>query len=104
MFGPVLAIIPARDETAAIALADDSPFGLAGAVFTHDPDRAYAVARRIRTGTMSHNGLKLDFSIAFGGFKQSGVGREGGVEGLMPYLETKTVLLADRPSHLGTRA
>ena len=53
---------------------------------------------------MSHNGLKLDFSIAFGGFKQSGVGREGGVEGLMPYLETKTVLLADRPSHLGTRA
>lgn len=104
VFGPVLAIIPARDETAAIALADDSPFGLAGAVFTHDPDRAYAVARRIRTGTMSHNGLKLDFSIAFGGFKQSGVGREGGVEGLMPYLETKTVLLADRPSHLGTRA
>lgn len=100
IFGPVLAVIPADDETHAINLANDSPFGLSGAVFTSDVDRAYAVSRSIRTGTMGHNSLRLDFSIAFGGFKQSGVGREGGVEGLMPYLETKTILLDGRPSHL----
>lgn len=101
VFGPVIAVIPARDERHAVELANDNPFGLAGAVFTNDVDRAYAVARGVRTGTMSHNVLRLDFSIAFGGFKQSGVGREGGVEGLLPYLETKTILLDGHPSHLG---
>lgn len=98
IFGPVLAVIPVSDEVEAIAVANDSPFGLAGAVFTNDADRAYAVARQLRTGTVSHNMLRLDFSIAFGGFKQSGVGREGGVEGLLSYLETKTVLLDGRPA------
>ena len=98
IFGPVLAVIPVGDEVEAIAVANDSPFGLAGAVFTDDGDRAYAVARQLRTGTVSHNMLRLDFSIAFGGFKQSGVGREGGVEGLLSYLETKTVLLDGRPA------
>jgi betaine-aldehyde dehydrogenase len=98
IFGPVLAVIPVDDEVEAIAVANDSPFGLAGAVFTDDADRAYAVARQLRTGTVSHNMLRLDFSIAFGGFKQSGVGREGGVEGLLSYLETKTVLLDGRPA------
>lgn len=101
VFGPVLAVIAARDERHAVELANDSPFGLAGTVFTNDPDRAYSVARDMRTGTISHNVLRLDFSIAFGGFKQSGVGREGGVEGLLPYLETKTILLDRAPSHLG---
>lgn len=104
VFGPVVAVISARDETHAVDLANDSPFGLAGAVFTNDADRAYAVARRVRTGTISQNVLRLDFGIAFGGFKQSGVGREGGIEGLMPYLETKTVLLDGQPAHLGTAA
>ncbi|MBP7337405.1 aldehyde dehydrogenase [Niveispirillum sp.] len=99
VFGPVLAVIPAQDEADAVALANDSPYGLNAAVFTHDADRAYAVARRLRTGTVGHNGLRLDFSISFGGFKQSGVGREGGTEGLMPYLEAKTVLLDGKPSH-----
>ena len=100
VFGPVLAVIPADDERHAVALANDSPFGLSGAVFTDDPDRAYAVACAVRTGTVSQNGMRLDFSIAFGGFKQSGVGREGGIEGLRPYLEAKTLLLDGLPSHL----
>lgn len=98
IFGPVLSVIPVGDEVEAVDVANDSPFGLAGAVFTNDADRAYSVARQLRTGTVSHNMLRLDFSIAFGGFKQSGVGREGGVEGLLSYLETKTVLLDGRPA------
>jgi betaine-aldehyde dehydrogenase len=100
IFGPVLTVIPAKDEADAIRIANDSPFGLNGAVFTRDTDRAYTVARQMRTGTVGHNGHLTDFSIAFGGFKQSGVGREGGVEGLYPYLETKTILLGGRPGHL----
>ena len=100
IFGPVLSVIPADDEEHAVRLANDSPYGLNAAVFTNDADRAYAVARQIRSGTVGHNGHFVDFSIGFGGFKQSGVGREGGVEGLLPYLETKTILLNGRPSHL----
>lgn len=100
IFGPVLAVIPAKDEADAVRLANDSQFGLNGAVFTNDVERAYAVSRQMRTGTVGHNGHLTDFMIAFGGFKQSGVGREGGIEGLLPYLETKTLLLQDRPNHL----
>lgn len=97
IFGPVLSIIPAENEEDAVRIANDSIFGLNNAVFTNDTERAYSVARALRSGTVGHNGLRLDFTIAFGGFKQSGVGREGGVEGLKPYLETKTVLLQGRP-------
>jgi acyl-CoA reductase-like NAD-dependent aldehyde dehydrogenase len=99
VFGPVLSVIAADSDEHAVEIANDSPFGLNGAVFTNDVDRAYAVARQVRTGTVGHNGMRMDFGIAFGGFKQSGVGREGGVEGLLPYLETKTVLLDGMPSH-----
>jgi betaine-aldehyde dehydrogenase len=99
VFGPVLVVIPAKTEADAIDIANDSTYGLNGAVFTNDVDRAYAVARRVASGTVGHNGMYLDFAIAFGGFKQSGVGREGGVEGLYPYLETKTILLGGMPSH-----
>jgi acyl-CoA reductase-like NAD-dependent aldehyde dehydrogenase len=99
IFGPVLVVIPAHGDEHAVQIANDSPYGLNATVFTNDVDRAYAVARRLRTGTVGHNALRLDFSIAFGGFKQSGVGREGGIEGLRPYLETKTVLLDGMPSH-----
>ena len=56
------------------------------------------MGRRLRSGTVGHNGMKLDFSIAFGGFKQSGIGREGGVEGLLPYLETKTMIFEAAPA------
>lgn len=99
IFGPVLVVVPVENEEQAIEIANDSPYGLNATVFTNDVDRAYSVARRLRSGTVGHNALRLDFSIAFGGFKQSGVGREGGLEGLRPYLETKTVLLEGMPSH-----
>jgi betaine-aldehyde dehydrogenase len=58
------------------------------------------VTRELRAGTVGHNGVRGDFSIAFGGFKQSGIGREGGVEGLLPFLESKTIILDTLPSHL----
>ncbi|MET0984287.1 MAG: aldehyde dehydrogenase [Steroidobacteraceae bacterium] len=99
IFGPVLSVIQVESEAQAIEIANDSPYGLNGAVFTNDVDRAYAVARQLRTGTVGHNAWRMDLGIAFGGFKQSGVGREGGVEGLLPYLETKTLLLDGMPSH-----
>ncbi|MFC9471881.1 aldehyde dehydrogenase [Nocardia sp. NPDC056952] len=98
IFGPVLAVIAAKDEDDAIALANDNPYGLNAAVFTNDTDRAYRVARKLRTGTVGHNGPRTDFSIAFGGFKLSGVGREGGTEGLLPFLETKTLVLENQPT------
>lgn len=93
IFGPVLSVIPADDEEQAIAIANDTIYGLNASVFTNDPQRAYAVARRLRAGTVGHNAFKTDFSIAFGGFKQSGIGREGGTEGMYPFLEAKTVIL-----------
>jgi aldehyde dehydrogenase (NAD+) len=100
IFGPVVSVIPADREEQAIAIANDTVFGLNASVFTNDSDRAYAIAREIRAGTVGHNGFKTDFTIAFGGFKQSGLGREGGTEGLLPFLEAKTVILDSPPSHL----
>jgi aldehyde dehydrogenase (NAD+) len=100
IFGPVISVIPADNETQAVEIANDTPFGLNASVFTDDIDRAYAVTRELRAGTVGHNGVRGDFSIAFGGFKQSGIGREGGVEGLLPFLESKTIILDAVPSHL----
>jgi aldehyde dehydrogenase (NAD+) len=100
IFGPVVSIITYRDVDEAIALANDSIFGLNGAVFTNDLEQAYRVSRRIRTGTMGQNGSRVDFSISFGGFKQFGLGREGGPESVLPYLESKTVVLSSAPEHL----
>ena len=97
IFGPVVAVIPAADEADAVAIANESVYGLNSAVFTNSVERAYAVARQIRAGTVGHNDATADFGIAFGGFKQSGVGREGGTEGLRPYLEPKTILLNSFP-------
>jgi aldehyde dehydrogenase (NAD+) len=93
IFGPVLSVIPAADEADAVRIANDTIYGLNSAVFTADVERAREVAGQIRAGTVGHNGFKSDSSIGFGGFKQSGVGREGGRQGLLPFLETKTVLL-----------
>ncbi len=100
IFGPVLSVIPADDEEQAIEIANDTIYGLNSAVFTNDADRAYAVGRRIRAGTVGHNEFRSDFSIAFGGFKQSGIGREGGIEGLHPFLEAKTMIFETMPSHV----
>ena len=100
IFGPVGAIIAYGSEEEAIAIANDSHYGLSGGVFTEDTDRAYAVARRIRTGNFSQNGRVLDITIPYGGFKQSGIGREGGVEGLHSFTEVKAVFLPRLPSHL----
>jgi len=98
IFGPVLTVIPADDEADAVRVANDTIYGLNASVFTDDADRALAVARELRSGTVGHNGFRTDFGIAFGGYKQSGVGREGGTEGLRPYLETKTVILDAEPT------
>jgi aldehyde dehydrogenase (NAD+) len=103
IFGPVLSVIAARDEKDAVHQANDTIFGLNASVFTHDVDRARAVARELRSGTVGHNNFRSDFGIAFGGYKQSGVGREGGVEGLRPYLETKTIILEGIPSSASDR-
>jgi len=100
IFGPVLSVIPARDEANAVEIANDTIYGLNNSVFTNDVDRAYAVARQLRSGTVGHNSFRTDFRIGFGGFKQSGIGREGNVEGLAPYLENKTVILEGFPSHI----
>jgi len=93
IFGPVLALIPAKDLDHAIQIANDSSYGLNSAVLTNDKQAVYDIGRKLRAGNVGHNGLKADFSLPFGGFKQSGVGREGGVEGLYPYVETKTMLI-----------
>ena len=100
IFGPVLSLIPVEDEEDAIRVANESNYGLNGSVLTRDADAAYRIARRIRTGAVGQNGLRLDFGLPYGGFKQSGLGREGGIEGLMAYLETKTILLDEAPKAL----
>jgi aldehyde dehydrogenase (NAD+) len=98
IFGPVLSVVPVQDEDDAVRVANDTIYGLNASVFTNDVNRARAVAGQLRSGTVGHNAFRTDFGIAFGGFKQSGIGREGGLEGLRPYLETKTVILEGRPA------
>jgi acyl-CoA reductase-like NAD-dependent aldehyde dehydrogenase len=92
VFGPVLAVIPFKDDDEAIAIANNSIFGLSGMVASNDRDRALRVARAVRTGTMSVNGgMWYGPDTPFGGYKQSGIGREMGVPGLMEYLEMKAL-------------
>ena len=91
IFGPVVTVLPYDDVDDAVAIANDSPYGLAGSVWSADTERAVAVARRVRTGILSINGFTLDFNCPFGGFKASGLGRELGPEGLAAYLEPKTI-------------
>jgi aldehyde dehydrogenase (NAD+) len=98
IFGPVATVTPYDDVEDAIRLANETKFGLAGAVFTNDSDAAYRIGRAVKAGTMSQNGLKPDFFIAFGGYKESGLGREGGLDAVLPYLETKTFVLNALPN------
>jgi acyl-CoA reductase-like NAD-dependent aldehyde dehydrogenase len=91
VFGPVLAMIPVADEAEAIRVANDSAFGLSGAVWSADEDRALAVARQLRTGQVSINGGAFNPGAPFGGFKHSGYGREYGRHGLAEFLELKAI-------------
>jgi len=93
IFGPVLALIPYETESDAVAIANDSDYGLSGSVWTSDVERGIEVARQVRTGTYTVNGFGMDFSSPFGGFKNSGVGRELGPEGLGAFLEDKSICL-----------
>ena len=98
IFGPVLCLIPAEDEEDAIRIANQSNYGLHGSVLTRDADAAWRIAREMRTGMIGQNGMRTQPGMPFGGFKQSGIGREGGAEGLLPYIETKSILLDAMPS------
>jgi len=93
IFGPVLSIIPYKDEEDAIRIANDTVYGLAGAVWSKDESRAQRVARRIRAGQVDVNGGAFNMNAPFGGFKQSGHGREAGVFGLEEFLEYKSLQL-----------
>lgn len=91
IFGPVLVILPHDGDDDAVRIANDSPYGLSGAVHG-SPERAHKVARRLRTGTVSVNGgVWYGADVPFGGYKQSGIGRESGVAGFEEYLETKSI-------------
>ncbi|MDP6652580.1 MAG: aldehyde dehydrogenase family protein, partial [Gammaproteobacteria bacterium] len=91
IFGPVLSILGYEDEAEAIGIANDTDYGLSGYV-SGDPEHAQRVARRLRTGTVHINGAGPDFSAPFGGYKQSGNGREWGLEGFEEFLETKAMM------------
>jgi len=93
IFGPVLSIITYKDEEDAIRIANDTPYGLAGAVWSKDDARAQKVARRVRAGQVDVNGGAFNMNAPFGGFKQSGHGREAGVYGLEEFLEYKSLQL-----------
>ena len=91
IFGPVLSIIPFEDEAEAVSIANDTPYGLTNYVQTQDQDRAHRVARRLRSGMVEMNGQSRGAGAPFGGYKQSGNGREGGMWGLEDFLEVKSV-------------
>jgi betaine-aldehyde dehydrogenase len=95
VFGPVVAVIPFSDEDDAVRLANDTPYGLSGSVWTHNVSRALRVSRRIETGVLSVNSnTSVRVATPFGGFKQSGVGRELGPHALEHYTEVKNVYIS----------
>jgi len=91
IFGPVVCVIPYRDEAEAIVIANDSDYGLGGGVFTHDTERGADIARSIATGVVGVNTYPLPLEIPFGGIKQSGIGREFGPESVQSYQEFKAI-------------
>jgi betaine-aldehyde dehydrogenase len=93
VFGPVVSVIAYDTPEEAVRIANNSDYGLSGSVFTADVNRGIDIARQVRTGTYTVNAFALEFAAPFGGFKQSGVGRELGPEGLAAYLESKSISL-----------
>lgn len=93
IFGPVVSVMAYDDVEDAIRIANATDFGLSGTVFTRDVNRGYEVAQRIKTGNVTVNGLEMAPNVPFGGFKQSGIGREGGPEGLDAFLEYQAIYL-----------
>jgi aldehyde dehydrogenase (NAD+) len=91
IFGPVLVIIPFLDEAEAIEIANDTPYGLAAYIQTKDMVRAKRISRQLEAGAVHLNDAGMAYGTPFGGYKQSGNGREGGMMGLEDYLETKTL-------------
>ena len=91
IFGPVLVVVAYDDEDDAVRIANDSEYGLSAGVWSADEDHALAVARRLRTGTVTVNGAAISFDGPFGGYKAGGIGREYGAAGLAQYVELKTV-------------
>jgi aldehyde dehydrogenase (NAD+) len=92
IFGPVLCIIPYDTEDDAVKIANDTPYGLSGYVSSGDPERAFRIASRLRTGNVHLNGATVDYAAPFGGYKQSGNGREWGEFGFEEFLEVKAVM------------
>jgi aldehyde dehydrogenase (NAD+) len=92
IFGPVLCIIPYENENDAVRIANDTPYGLSAFVTSGDAQRARQVAKRLRSGNVHINGARVDFGGCFGGYKQSGNGREWGEAGLEEFLELKAIL------------
>jgi aldehyde dehydrogenase (NAD+) len=91
VFGPVVVIVPFDDEADAIALANDTSYGLAAAIWSADEDRARAIARQVRAGRIRINGSPVNQRAPHGGFKTSGIGRECGRYGIEEFLEYKAV-------------
>jgi aldehyde dehydrogenase (NAD+) len=91
IFGPVVTVIPYDDEDDAVTIANDSDYGLSGSVWGPDAEHAKDVARRIRSGSVAINQHTLDLGGPFGGFKQSGLGREYGLEGIEEYVEVQSI-------------
>jgi acyl-CoA reductase-like NAD-dependent aldehyde dehydrogenase len=101
IFGPVLTVLKYSDEREAVRIANDSDYGLGGSVWTADVAHGLEIAAEVRTGTFGINMYTLDTSCPFGGFKQSGIGREFGSEGLSEYVELQSTVSAGKLPDLG---
>jgi acyl-CoA reductase-like NAD-dependent aldehyde dehydrogenase len=93
IFGPVVSVMPYEGIDEAISIANSSQYGLSGTVYSTDPERAYDVAKKIKSGHISVNAFDLAPGVPFGGYKSSGWGREGGPEGLEGFLETQAIYI-----------
>ena len=97
IFGPVVSVVPFADEEEALAIANDTEYGLSGSIWTENLDRALRVSRRVQAGNLSVNShSSVRYAAPFGGFKQSGLGRELGPDAVEAFTETKSVFYASR--------